>query len=89
MTNAGRPVLPARLLPRAAVPGADYRGGRGGSKASLTGTYNVIQDFPNVVIDYNDGYAYIAAMKLTENRTLVTGITSVTLDERRSACVSL
>ncbi len=27
--------------------------------ASLTGTYKVIQDLANVVIDYNDGYAYI------------------------------
>ena len=27
--------------------------------ASLTGTYKVIEDFTNVVIDYNDGYAYI------------------------------
>jgi hypothetical protein len=32
MTNAGCPVLPARLLPRAAVLGADYRGGRDGGE---------------------------------------------------------
>src|SRR6266446_5455909 len=32
MTNAGRLVLPARLLPRAAVLGADYRGGRDGGE---------------------------------------------------------
>jgi hypothetical protein len=67
-------VLPVRLLPPAAALGADYRGGRAGSKSSLPGTYNVIQDFPNVVIDYNAVYAYIAAMKLTENRIPVIGI---------------
>ena len=57
---AVHPVLPGRLLPRGAALGADYRGGRDGAMASLTGTYKVIQDFTDVVIDYNDGYAYIA-----------------------------
>jgi hypothetical protein len=50
----------ARLLPRAAILGADYRGGRAGLKSSLRGTYNLIPDFTYVVIDYNDGHAYIA-----------------------------
>ena len=43
MTNAGRRVLPARLLPRAAALGADYRDGRDEAKPSLRGAYTVIQ----------------------------------------------
>jgi hypothetical protein len=30
-----------------------------GAMSSLRGTYNVIQDFIHVAIDYNDGYVYI------------------------------
>ena len=56
---AVRPVLPGRLLPGGAALGADYRDGRGEAMASLVGTYKVIQDLAHVVIDYNDGYAYI------------------------------
>ena len=52
MTNAGYPVLQARLLLRGVVLGEDCRGGRGGSKASPGGDYNVIQKFTNVDIDY-------------------------------------
>jgi hypothetical protein len=59
MTNAGRPALHAQLLPRAAVLGADYRGGRDGSKASLREAYNVIPNFTNAVIDYNTFTAYM------------------------------
>jgi hypothetical protein len=124
MTNAGRPVLQAQLLPRAAVPGADDRGGRDGAKASLERSLQCYPKFYRMLsLTAMLSMPTFCRMKLTENTILVTGIgrgrpeafhalghkviiagrlqevldqtmdanfgmASVTLDERRSACVS-